>query len=60
MSKKKKASLTTYIRPVQEHSVTIWTLHLRSHIKLLERVDNNAARVVSDVSGMRYEERREL
>lgn len=48
-----------YTQSTLEYIATVWSLYLRNHEELLERIQRKAATIVIGLSGMSYGERRE-
>ena len=50
---------TSLVRPILEYGNVIWSPHLQSHIKQLEKVQHRATKLLSCLADMPYEQRLE-
>ena len=52
-----KKLYTSFVRPHLEYANTMWSPHLRKHIKMLEKVQERATKLVDGMKNMNYAER---
>ena len=49
--------ITTLIRPKLEYAATVWSPHLKKHIRKLERIQRAATKLVPELENLPYSER---
>ena len=52
-----KKIITTMIRPKLEYAETVWSPHMKKHVKKLERIQRTATKMVPELEDLTYEER---